>query len=365
MRLIATRSITEGTELAKAVLNDHGKVLIQRDVKLTKNMVKRLIELGVTYVYIKEKDTEDILVSPPIPEEMRIEALHSIRDSFNVLRKNDLVKSSYILEKTTQNFTSMVDNIFNEVKNREDVLSFLSDILISDDYVYTHSLNVTIYAIALATELKLPKKQIEQIGLGSMLHDIGKVFTPEEILTKPGRLTDIEFEVIKGHTVDGFNFLRKTNTIPLLVAHCAYQHHERLDGSGYPRGIKGDEIHPYGQILGISDVFDAVTSNRVYRDAMLPHQGLEILYAGSGTLFNKDYVESFRKTVALYPNGITVELSDGRTAIVVSQNPLLLERPVVRIIAEKGEKVKPYDINLANTLDIMITSCSQLTALNV
>ncbi|MDL4839943.1 HD-GYP domain-containing protein [Aquibacillus rhizosphaerae] len=357
MRLVATKTIREGSELAKTIYNDNGQALIQRDTKLTKRMLKRLQHLGVTYAYIKDAFTEDIMIKPPIPEELRIEAIQMVKTSFADIQKQGTNKNPYLFEKTSNRMADMVSSIVSEVKNQDEVISILSDILISDDYIFNHSINVTIYALALATELKLPAKKIEQIGLGSMLHDVGKVFIPEPILNKRNRLTNHEFDIIKTHSEEGFNFLRKSSAVPLLVAHCAYQHHERLDGSGYPRGLIGNEIHTFGKLLAVSDVFDAVTSNRVYRDAMLPHEGLEILYSGADSLFDREMVEAFRKTIAVYPNGITVELSDGRVGIVVKQNKNLFERPVIRILKEFDEDVAPYDIDLAVVLNVMIVNC--------
>ena len=150
--------------------------------------------------------------------------------------------------------------------------------------------------------------------------------------------------------------MRQLHNVSLLVAHCAFQHHERLDGSGYPRGLKGDEIHPYAKIIAVADVFDALTSNRVYRDAMLPHEALEILYAGSGTLFDANVIQAFRRSVAIYPNGMVVVLSDGRRGIVEKQNKGLTHRPFLRIIAEKGEELaQPYSLDLSVNLDVVIT----------
>lgn len=358
MRLVATKAIREGTELAKPIYSDNGQILIQRDIKLTKRMLKRLVQQGITYVYIKDKLTEDIIINPPIPDELRIEAVQMVKSSFAEIQKQDLTKNSFLLDKTSYKMADMVSNIINHVKNRDEVISILSDILISDDYVFSHSINVTVYSLALASELGLPSRKIEDIGLGAMLHDVGKVFLPESILNKTDKLSKHEFEIIKTHSEEGFNFLRKSSNVPLLVAHCAFQHHERLDGSGYPRGLKSKDIHPYGKLLGVADVFDAVTSNRVYRDAMLPHQGLEILYAGAGTLFDRDLVESFRKTIAMYPNGLTVELSDGRTGIVVNQNNHLYERPIIRIIKDQHEDVSPYDVDLSKELNVMVTKCN-------
>ncbi|WP_226035923.1 HD-GYP domain-containing protein [Aquibacillus saliphilus] len=358
MRLVATKSTVQGTELAKPIYNDNGQVLIQKDVKLTKRMLMRLQHLGITYVYIKDAYTDDIIINPPIPDELRIEAIQMVKTSFDHFQQDGLMKNSFLFDKTGQKMTDMVRVIVDQVNNREEVLSILSDILISDDYIFAHSINVTIYSLALATELGLPQKKIEQIGLGSMLHDVGKVLIPEEILQKNSRLSKHEYEIVKTHTEEGFNLLRKSPNIPLLVAHCAFQHHERLNGSGYPRGLSNNEIHPYAKLLGVADVFDAVTSNRVYRDAMLPHEGLEILYAGSGELFEKQTIEAFRKTIAVYPKGLTVELSDGRTGIVVKQNKNLYERPFIRVIKEQDQEVAPYDIDLAESLNVVITACN-------
>lgn len=354
MRLIASKNLKIGTELAKPIYNDKGKILLQKDVVLTDVMIRRLLDLGITYVYIKDELTDDIYVPSLIPEEMRIEAIQTVKESFATYQNNGFGKKSFLQDKTSENMTKMVDSMITQLKNDEEVLSVMSDILISDDYVFAHSINVTIYALALATELKLPDKQIRQLGLGAMLHDVGKMFIPDEILNKVERLNDEEFSIMQSHAEKGFHFLRKSTSFPLLVAHCAYQHHERLDGSGYPRGIKETEIHPFGKILAVADVFDAVTSNRVYRDAMLPQEGLEVLYAGSGTLFDQDLIRTFKQTVAIFPNGSTIKLNDNRIAIVVKQHNQMYERPTVRVIKEQEQFIEPYDIDLSKQLNLTI-----------
>ncbi|WP_182201558.1 HD-GYP domain-containing protein [Paraliobacillus salinarum] len=354
MRLVATRSIKEGSELAKPIFNDKGKVLIQKNVQLTRGMIYRLRELGVTYVYIKDEMTEDILVPSPISEELRIEAVQSVKQSFATYQNSKTGNKLHLIDKTNENMSKVVDSMIHQLRDDQEVLTVMSDILISDDYVFTHSVNVTMYALALATELKLPPKQIHQLGLGAMLHDVGKMFISEEILNKTGKLNNEEFEIIKSHTEKGFNYLRQSTALPLLIAHCAYQHHERLDGSGYPRGIKEKDIHPFGKILAVADVFDAVTSNRVYRDAMLPHEGLEILYAGSGSLYDQKIVRTFKNAIAVFPNGSTIRLNDNRVAIVVKQNHLMYERPIVRVIKEQDRNIPPYDIDLSKELNLTV-----------
>ncbi|WP_163536557.1 HD-GYP domain-containing protein [Gracilibacillus sp. YIM 98692] len=354
MKIVSVKNLKEGMELAKPIYDKYGRILLQKHMKLSPAIISRLNDGGITYVYIRDKDTEDIAIIPPIPEEQRLEAIQKIRESFDTMKKNDFMKNSYLIDSHANELGDIVNEITNELSKKKEVIHYLSDILVTDDYVYNHSINVSIYTLALAKELKMKAKETELIGLGAILHDLGKLLVPKDILNKKGSLTDEEFGIIKSHTELGFDLLRKSHHIPLLVAHCAYQHHERLDGSGYPRGITEKEIHPFAKIIGVSDVFDAVTSNRVYRDAMLPHEGLEILYAGAGKKFDKKLVELFKRTVALYPNGLTIYLNDQRVGVVVRQNPSAYERPVVRILRENDRNVQPYDLDLSETLEVMI-----------
>lgn len=178
---------------------------------------------------------------------------------------------------------------------------------------------------------------------------------PKDILTKPGRLTNEEFEAMKMHARYGFDLLRNLHSISLLVAHCAFQHHERIDGSGYPRGLVDFEIHPFAKIIGVADVFDAVTTNRVYREKMLPSQGLAIVEAGSGTLYDARIVNALKRAVVHYPNGVILKLSDGRRGIVSRQNPLDAALPWIRIFEEQNQLLAAtYEINLVDFPSILI-----------
>ena len=160
---------------------------------------------------------------------------------------------------------------------------------------------------------------------------------------------------MKMHTRYGFDVLRNLHSISLLVAHCAFQHHERIDGSGYPRGLVDFEIHPFAKIIGVADVFDAVTTNRVYREKMLPSQGIAIIEAGSGTLYNPMIVNALKKAVVHYPNGTIVKLSDDRRGIVSKQNPANPAYPWIRIFEEKDQLVSAtYEINLVEFPNVRI-----------
>ena len=357
MRLVATDSVPIGAILGKAIYNDRGKILLNEGVKLEDKLLSRLEGMGISYIYVKDKKTDDIKLKDPIPVKARRKAMTTIESNFVKIQKDAYVSGSLVIEKASGDFKSLIKYLLSEIKGNEDLLVLLSDVFTYDHYIFTHSLNVTMYTLAIGLEMKLRPKELEILGLGAILHDVGKMKVPEQILLKPGRLTAEEYEEIKKHAEDGFNILRTIPTVPLLAAHCAFQHHERLDGSGYPRGIMGNDIHDFGKILAVADVFDAITSNRVYRKAMLPHEALEILYAGSGTLYDTKVVDAFRRAVVIYPVGITVNLSDGRKGVVSRQNKGLSDRPIVRILKENGEEVEPYELDLKQELHIMITDC--------
>jgi putative nucleotidyltransferase with HDIG domain len=357
MRLVATASVAEGALLGKIIYNGQGQILLNEGARLEKKILNRLLEFGIDYIYVKDSATEDIVAKSSISDSVRLKAMTTIGDTFKQLQQDPKIDNSFIIEKASKDFKKLIKLLLDELLSNKELLNLLSDVFTHDHYIFSHSLNVTLYALAIGIEMKLSPKELEFLGLGAILHDVGKMKVPEAILAKPGRLTEEEFEVIQNHAEDGFEILRNTSSIPLIVAHCAYQHHERVNGSGYPRRLKGDEIHKFGLILAVADVFDAVTSNRIYRRAMLPHEGLEILYSGSGNMFDQKVVDAFRRAVAIYPIGLTVILNDGRTGVVAQQNPGLSERPVIRILEENNQSVVPYVVDLKIHLSVMIVSC--------
>jgi HD-GYP domain-containing protein (c-di-GMP phosphodiesterase class II) len=357
MRLVETTLSLSGTHLGKAIYNNKGQILLNEGVQLDSRLLQRLIGMNIHYIYIQDKKTEDLTLHYPISMKLRRKAILSIEKHFEEFEADRHFSKVLVLEKAAKSLIKIIREIQSEIKDSQDLLALLSDVYTYDHYIFTHSLNVTMYSLAIGMKLKLKEQELETLGLGAILHDVGKVKIPEEILMKPSKLTDDEFTQIKRHTVEGFELLRNIPSVTLLAAHCAYQHHERLNGSGYPRGIKGNEIHPFGKIIAVADVFDAVTSNRIYRQAMLPHEGLEILYSGSGTLYDQKTIEVFRQAVAVYPIGITVVLNNRRKGVVSRQNTGLSDRPVVRILEENGIEVAPYEIDLRSNLDVMIIAC--------
>lgn len=357
MKLVSTKSVANGAVLAQSIYNENGVILLSSGVVLTNKIILRLRQYGITYVYIEDKYTQDVKIEPLVSDNLGRGATRTIKNIFTDIKKEGVSEKSYILHRKGDELKEVVRNLTKELRNQNKSLSLLTDIYLTDNYLFQHSLNVTMYSLAIGKKLNLSNDRMMTLGMGALLHDIGKIFIDSSVLHKPGQLTNEEFEIMKTHTTLGYEYLRKNIDIPAVVAHCAFNHHERLDGSGYPRGLVGEELNIFARILGVADVFDAVTSNRVYRDAMLPHEGLEILYAGAVRLFDKSIVEAFKQSIVVYPVGITVQLSDGRVGVVVDQNSNICDRPIIRILEEKEVTVEtPYEVNLAEVHNLIITS---------
>lgn len=362
MRLVSIGNCSPGMVVGKPIYTERGNVLIAPGVTLTMGMINRLKRRNVSVLYIRDSLTDDVEIEDNIPIELRAEANIRIKETFDELIKGNRRDGKRIRHFNIEKVQNVIEGLLNEIQRTKNVSKLLSDVYIHDDYTYAHCTNVTIYALAMAVELKMTKGAIKTIGMGAMLHDIGKINIPKDILNKTGMLTSEEFDEIKKHTEFGWEILRNEPSINIISANCAYQHHEKLDGTGYPRGLKGNEISSYARHLAIADVFDALTSNRSYRKAMLPHEAMEILYAGTHTQFDPYYLKAFQKAVATYPVGVTVTLSTRETAVVTEYKFNYPDRPTVRVIKDPyGNQLdKPYEIALSNQLNITITGCDAI-----
>ncbi len=355
MRLIPISSLQPGMKLGKKIYNEEGIILLSENAELTDAVIRRLRLHGLDFVYVADSRTEDVVIHDMIEDETRRRALQEIRTSFRKMTGPTVKGIVYpYLGKT---FTSLVESIMDDLSSREDAMIMMMNINSMDQYLYRHSLNVCVYTILLGQIHGYSKEDLTLLGLGAMLHDIGKTKLPIELLNKPSKLSEEEFDQIKQHTQIGYLMLKDEPGIPLKSAHCAFQHHERINGAGYPRGLKGDEISEFARWIAITDAYDAMTTHRVYRPAMLPHQALEVLYTGCGEWYEKSKLELFRDHVAIYPLGMTVTLNTGEKGVVVKIHKDIPHRPVIRILHDPlGSDVKsPYDVDLRNQLSIVIT----------
>lgn len=222
----------------------------------------------------------------------------------------------------------MVDTMFTH----GDAMLCLARIRAKDAYLMEHSMNVAILLANFGRYLDLDRSVLKELTLGGLLHDVGKIMTPDEVLNKPGKLTDAEFTVMRQHVVHSYDILSHTPGITATMLEVAANHHERLDGTGYPRHLKGDQLSLHTRMSGIVDVYDAVTADRVYKQGMQPTQAFRILLKGADHHFDRGLVTKFIKCMGVYPVGTLVQLSNQRLAIVMQRNPHEPLKPVVKVI---------------------------------
>ncbi|MBF0589579.1 MAG: HD-GYP domain-containing protein [Magnetococcales bacterium] len=232
-------------------------------------------------------------------------------------------------------------------RNKDAILS-LSLLKEKDEYTYMHSVNVGVFLISFCNTLGVDPATTIEAGIGGILHDIGKMRTSPEVLNKEGKLTDEEFNEMRMHVTHGYNILKGSDEIPEIAKNICYEHHERWDGSGYPRGLKGDEISRFGLMAAIVDVYDAITSDRCYHKGMNPHVALQKMTEWSAYHFNKELFFQFVQCVGIYPTGSLVRLKNDLIGVVMHNHPKSLLHPVVNIIidAKKRTKLKPRQVDL-------------------
>ncbi|MBP9679702.1 HD-GYP domain-containing protein [Aeromonas media] len=222
----------------------------------------------------------------------------------------------------------MVDTMFTH----GDAMLCLARIRAKDAYLMEHSMNVAILLANFGRYLGLERSVLKELTLGGLLHDVGKIMTPDEVLNKPGKLTDEEFGVMRQHVVHSYDILSNTAGITPTMLEVAANHHERLDGTGYPQRLKGDQLSLYTRMSGIVDVYDAVTADRVYKQGMQPTQAFRVLLKGINQHFDAELVTKFIKCMGVYPVGTLVQLSNQRLAVVMQRNEQQPLKPMVKVI---------------------------------
>ncbi|QHT59959.1 HD-GYP domain-containing protein [Paenibacillus lycopersici] len=356
MRKTDINSVAPGDKLARPILQENGNVLLGVGVELNQRFIDRLMGLGIETLFVDDPMTEGLEPTSAIRDDTHKQARDAIYKTMTTLMDQPVIKGRTIAPELGRTFRKVFSEIIHDLMGREEVMVSLSNINFADSYLFNHSLNVAILSGIMGLAKGYNRNQLEELGMGALLFDVGMTKIPKELLKKPGIYTPAERAQMEKHTQEGFNIIRAQHDISLLSAHCAFQHHERYDGSGYPRKLKRDEIHEYAQIVAIADVYDALTSTRPHRKRFTPSEAIEFLFAAGNTYFDLDLIKVFCKHISIYPVATTVLLNSGQIAVVAVNNPLAVHRPIVRVIREKDGTLPPsgYQIDLKDEPSLVI-----------
>ncbi|HEY9197994.1 MAG TPA: HD-GYP domain-containing protein [Gammaproteobacteria bacterium] len=248
-----------------------------------------------------------------------------------------------------------VNSMIESILRNPDAYMWLSKLKNKDSYTYAHSIDACALAITFGRHLGLPRPELEQVAVGTLLFDIGKMKLPEELLDKPGRLTEEEFALMQAHVAHSVELMTDSKDISPVSIEVAYSHHERHNGRGYPRGLTSEQTSVYGKIAALVDCYDAITSDRPYSVAVSPHEAIRSLYEWRNVDFQEELVEQFIQCLGVYPTGTLVELSTGQVGIVLSQNRVRRLRPKVMLVLNADKHA--YDI--APTVDLMLETADR------
>lgn len=350
MKRVFVSDLKPGMVLAKDVYNhENGRLLLLKGFSLKSNYIDKLMSLSIMQVYIDDDSTIiEEYEEENNEEKIFSEAVSTIKDVLTSVKEGNSVEVTPVKE--------MVDEIVQTVMNNQSVYTQLTGIRDIDNYTFHHSVDVCIYSLITGKSLGLSQEELTTLGIGAILHDIGKCKVPQEILLKPGKLTDDELMVMKLHTVYGYEIIYNTDGLSKKIADIACQHHEKWDGNGYPAGLKDTDIEILARIVTISDVYDALTADRCYRKKDLPHVAAEYIIGNTGVLFDPEITKTFINNISLYPKDCMVLLNTGEIGSIVSSNNNMVLRPKIKVIARKNGPplLEPYILDLMTNPSVFI-----------
>ncbi|MGE5707811.1 MAG: HD-GYP domain-containing protein, partial [Bacteroidota bacterium] len=294
MKIIPIESLSAGMRLGRDLFGKNGVILLRRGVALTDSMIQSIRQLQYASIYVLDGIGDDVNLAEAelIQEDRRQTVIHVVKQTFIESLQSTKVSKNKGLD--VNRIVAAAKEIVRTIMQNPGAVVALIDIKSFDEYTFQHSVNVCLLAVIIGKKLKLPTNNLEDLALGALLHDLGKMEIPSIILNKPGKLTEDEFDQVKNHPRAGFD---ATSGNPFISAHAKaviLQHHEKFNGTGYPKGLQGNNIHMNGRIVAVADVYDALTSDRPYRPRFLPHQALGMIQQGAGTQFDPNIVEAFR-----------------------------------------------------------------------
>jgi len=346
MILLPLAQLKPGMKLAKDVILNDGRLLLLAGFCIKPLYIRKLEAFSIEAVYVEEN-----LCNPSAELEEEKVYNHAgliIKNFFSLVKNNDLSDLSLIKDS--------VSDIIEKVVENETIMLQLTGIRDIDNYTFLHSVDVCIYSIIIGKKLGYNKDLLMLLGMGAILHDIGKCKVPIDILMKPDRLSEGEFSKIMLHTVYGHGIIDNLYGLSTNISSIAFQHHEKWNGTGYPLGLAKEKIDPLARIVALADVYDALTSDRVYKKKVLPHIAAGYIKNNSGILYDPYIVDLFINSIAVYSEGTLVLLSTGELGSVISSGKLGESRQIVHVFSKKSGPpvLQPYIIDLNERRDVDI-----------
>jgi putative nucleotidyltransferase with HDIG domain len=313
-----------GIILSKDVKSYQGITLVAKDSVLNQYILDRLTDMGILYIWTYSSHVPAAKVTLANSKQVEASYTEAILGVKQVLRElSSGGKLNY------HKITQLSELVYGRVNDSVNVIKYLNNIRDKNEDTYTHCVNVAFYSMLIAKWLTLPKEKIEEVIQAGLLHDIGKVEIPDEILNKPGKLLEFELEIMQRHSLIGYYCLKNITEISQPIKEAVLSHHERVDGSGYPYGLKGDEIDLYAKIIAIADVYDAMTQDRVYKKGVNPFVALEMFQTvGIGT-FDVHVLNVFLKNIAVNFTGLKVIMENGEHGEIVYVPPYEITKPII------------------------------------
>lgn len=327
MSLLNIKEVTPGMVLNKDVENTKtGTILLASGTILNRNNILTLRNLGVEYVDVYESQSiqDNYLV---VDNEKLIETYHAFADKTKSILNNARFGKKIVVNEIGEVANEMIE----EITKSNNILGRLRLIEEDNDYTFQHSLDVSMLAVMIGKWLGYSSVELKQLSLAGLFHDIGKVKITNDIIYKPDKLTESEFELVKKHTIFGYNILDETVGLSKNIAFTALQHHEREDGSGYPLGVKSEKIHEYAKIVAVCDIFSAMTTKRIYKDKQSPFLVAEHIMSSSFDVLDPRIATMFINNISKFYVGNVVKLNTGEIGEIIYVNRQLPTRPIIKV----------------------------------
>lgn len=355
MRLVPIENVKPNSYLGKTLYDVEGRVLLNSGMLITEKLIKKIKELNLNSLYIIE-DMNNYAFESIVKDELRSKSLDLIKSTFNTVNTVDELNKKDEENLYFQRIFSLAEELLDEILSNDKILYFLVDIKKLNSNVYDHTINVTILSLVIGISLNLPKYDLLNLCVGALLHDIGKEFIDIDIIDKDGPLTYEEFEKMKEHCEKGYYYLKDNDFINNDCKMIILQHHERVDGMGYPKGLLGNQINKLARIVSVVDVYDTLTSGRYYLSSMCASDALEYIMGHADTIFDFEIVKTFSRVVVPFPNGTYIRLSNGDLGVVKETFRNFPLRPNVNIVDSRVKDNIGKTISLIDELSLVITN---------